>query len=64
MKSRNPNFGEAVVTNLPSSSQWILDWVRRNYNPEDVFSIDDLVAWAEENGFTKPGLDFKEGHLE
>ncbi|MEN6533993.1 MAG: hypothetical protein ABFD89_10050 [Bryobacteraceae bacterium] len=29
----------------------IIDFVQKNYAPEDVFSKDDLSQWATDNGF-------------
>lgn len=30
----------------------IIRYTRENYNPEDVFSIEDLSFWAEGNGYS------------
>lgn len=29
----------------------VLDWVRDNYTPDEVFDEDVLMEWAEENGY-------------
>ena len=29
-----------------------LDWIGGNLSPEDVFSDDDLSAWAKDNGWS------------
>jgi len=31
----------------------IVDWVRRNFNPDDVFSTTELDKWAESEGYIK-----------
>lgn len=31
--------------------EWAVDWIRLHLDPEDVFSVEDLVYWAEHNGF-------------
>lgn len=31
----------------------ILLWVRQNYDPDDVFSNQQLDKWAESEGYTK-----------
>lgn len=31
----------------------IVDWVKTNLSPDDVFNENDLVMWAEANGFTR-----------
>jgi len=31
----------------------VLDWVKSNYNPEDVFGNGELEHWAENNGYEK-----------
>ncbi len=30
----------------------IIDWIQRNLNPDDVFGEDQLMDWAEDNGYT------------
>jgi len=32
-------------------AQDILDWIRDNMSPEDVFEIERLEEWARENGW-------------
>ena len=29
----------------------IVEWIRRNYYPEEVFTKEDLTRWAEDNSF-------------
>ena len=31
----------------------IISYIENNYYPEDVFDMDKLSAWAEENGYIK-----------
>ncbi|HLD91296.1 MAG TPA: hypothetical protein VI911_09825 [Patescibacteria group bacterium] len=31
----------------------LMDWVRMNYNPKDVFPELELETWAESHGFVK-----------
>jgi hypothetical protein len=31
----------------------ITDFIRYEYNPEDIFDDDDLEHWAESNGYIK-----------
>jgi len=29
----------------------VINWIKHNLNPEDVFDEEDLIEWAEDNGF-------------
>jgi hypothetical protein len=29
----------------------VIEWIKRNLNPEDVFDEEDLIDWAEDNGY-------------
>ena len=29
----------------------VLDYVKNNHEPEDIFDYDDLADWAKSNGF-------------
>ena len=31
----------------------IANWIANNFTPEDIFDVDDLADWAEENGWTE-----------
>jgi hypothetical protein len=42
-----------VVIDYPVGSDEILDWVSKEYSPEDVFNIDELDRWATDNDYTK-----------
>lgn len=50
-QQNNENFIEAVL------NQDLLDvavvWIGDNLVPDDVFSEDQLEAWAEDNGYTR-----------
>ena len=45
----------AVRDLLNVNSSWVLDWVAENFNPDDVFTDDDLERWAKEHGYTHEG---------
>ena len=30
-----------------------IEYIGKNFNPEDVFKERDLIGWAESNGYTK-----------
>ena len=40
-------FMEVVSPSLDE----IINWIKRNLTPEDVFDEEDLIEWAEENGY-------------
>ena len=40
-------FMEVVSPSLDE----IISWIKRNLTPEDVFDEEDLIEWAEENGY-------------
>lgn len=31
----------------------VIEWIIENIKPEDVYPEDDLIKWAEQNGFVK-----------
>ena len=31
----------------------IANWIASSFKPEDIFDVDDLADWAEENGWTE-----------
>lgn len=31
----------------------IIAWIKKNYYPGEVFSLEELTEWAEDNGFVK-----------
>jgi len=41
---------EFIEVISPSLDTVIL-WIKQNLNPEDVFDEDDLIDWAENNGY-------------
>jgi hypothetical protein len=46
-------FQEAIVNQIPNLLDDAIDWISKKLEPEDVFSIGDLEAWAETNGYEK-----------
>ena len=32
-------------------SSFVLDWVRDNFTPEEIFSSKELEQWAKDNGY-------------
>ena len=47
------NFMDALMKRFDSDSEWVLDWVRENFYPHEVFSVQELEIWAVENGYVK-----------
>jgi hypothetical protein len=47
---------ERTIIDYPSVEDMI-EWMRDNLKPEQVFSEGDLDHWATENGFSKPEED-------
>lgn len=35
----------------------IIEYIKENYYPEDVFDVDKLSVWAEENEYIKKDYD-------
>jgi hypothetical protein len=49
--SQDNNFLKAILpSDLLESS---IDWISKNMEPSDVFSENELEAWAEANGYVK-----------
>jgi hypothetical protein len=45
------NFLDYVVgQNILQES---IDWISSNLDPDDVFDTDELIEWAESNGYVK-----------
>lgn len=42
---------DKVMKDTDEQIQELLEWVKKNYKPSDLFSYGDLEAWALENGF-------------
>lgn len=43
-----------IAASLPSSTlDDVLDWIRDNLEPDDVFTEKDLDRWAESNDYKK-----------
>lgn len=47
----NDSFRDDIISRYPLDDAIV--WIRTNMMPEDVFDEADLVAWSEENGFSK-----------
>lgn len=45
--------GQIVVTVDTSALEVAIDYIGKNFNPDEVFSTKDLESWAEDNGYTK-----------
>lgn len=45
------NYLEVNVSNLALDAT--ISWIAQNLDPIDVFDEDDLIEWAESNGYTK-----------
>ena len=46
-------FQETIVNQIPNLLDDVIDWIKIKLEPEDVFPIADLEAWAETNGYEK-----------
>ena len=44
---------QAVRNLLEGDMSWVLDWVRETFDPDEVFTDEELNTWAEDNGYTK-----------
>ena len=45
---------ERIITVETSLIYEVLEWVKYNYDPEDIFSDEKLAKWAEANGYVQP----------
>lgn len=36
-----------------TDANWLIDFIEANFAPDEIFPIDILEQWAEENGYTK-----------
>jgi hypothetical protein len=43
----NMEFRESILDNCLLDR--CIDWIRSNFNPEDIFDDKDLERWAQEN---------------
>lgn len=43
---------EATIS-IDIDATCILDWINENFEPDQVFDIHKLAAWAVENGYEK-----------
>jgi len=44
---------DAIKDALSGDCEWVVEWVSKEFNPEDVFDERILAAWAKENGWSK-----------
>jgi hypothetical protein len=54
--TQDKDFANQMVDHLIVSVAALdaaIEWVGKNLNPDDVFSSNDLEAWAENNGYVK-----------
>ena len=51
---QDKEFAELVKNSLDFSldANFVLEWIEKNFAPEDVFGRDVLDQWAENEGFT------------
>ena len=42
-----------ATVNINVDDTEIMDYIGNNYNPEHIFTEQELSTWAEENGFVK-----------
>lgn len=54
MANRNAAIKEIeTAINVDEIFDDIIDAIKKNHDPEDVFDVDQLETWAENNGYTK-----------
>lgn len=46
-------FVERLGEELSMDATWVVEWVGENFEPHNVFSVDDLETWARDNGFIR-----------
>ena len=53
---QDQRFRDEILSEVPSNLLDIaIDWISRNLEPDEVFSVSRLEKWAEnEGGFIKP----------
>ena|GEM_PF-2870110 len=56
-RQEDRDFTAEVLENIESDAMIAVLWVRHNCEPEDVFAVEDLEYWAEQNGYVKEGHD-------
>ena len=47
----NEQFKDVIIATWPLDEA--VDWIGANMRPDEVFTEEDLVIWADENGFVK-----------
>ena len=43
----------ALIANISIDFGDVLEYVQKNFEPDDIFDDDELDAWALANGYTK-----------
>jgi hypothetical protein len=49
---------EIVKDHLQHDASWVLDWVKENFGPGEVFDESDLEQWAMDHGMGFPVEEF------
>ena len=52
-----------ILENVEFDAADILDWVRENFAPDEVFEDDELEEWAENADYVRPHDDYPEREL-
>lgn len=55
MDSRKENSLREYSVTVDGSS--VIEWIQENCAPDEVFSEEQLIEWAENNGFVKKDSD-------
>ena len=51
-ESQNKDFSKFMIGEKPLDS--VVNWIKDNLDPEDIFSTTQLDKWAESEGYIKP----------
>jgi hypothetical protein len=49
------DFTERLVQEISLDATFVLDWVVENFEPNEVYTNDQLEDWAIDNGWIKNG---------
>ena len=50
-----PDFKKDFLEQIKKqTADFVIDWIQESMTPAEVFSKDDLEAWAMANGWTRP----------
>ncbi len=53
-QTTDAEIAEAVKSLLAGDSSWVLEWVAKNFQPEEVYEIVFLEQWARDAGWSEP----------